>query len=216
MAFAGGALVFPGGRVDPADRVLAEIMAPDMPDAAYRIAAVREAIEETGVGVGLEPAPAAAAIGRIRAALHGGAALGEALRSAGLSLALDRLVPFARWLPDHAPRVFDTHFYLAEAPEGAEASPDGGESVHLFWATAGEVLDRADAGQATLIFPTRRTLERLARFSTFAEAVADATAHPIRAINPWVERREDGEHLCIPDDLGYPVTSEPMGRVLRA
>jgi hypothetical protein len=45
--------------------------------------------------------------------------------------------------------------------------------------------------------------------------VADARAHPARPVTPWVERRDDGEHLCIPDDLGYPVTSEPVATALR-
>lgn len=216
MSFAGGALVFPGGRVDPGDRALAEVVAPELEDAAPRIAAIRETIEEAGLAVGLDPAPDAEALALIRAALHEGTALGEALHESGLSLALDRLVPFARWLPDHAPRVFDTHFYLAEASADAQPSADGGESVRLFWASAAAVLAQADAGRATLVFPTRRNLERLALFSSHAEAVAHAHAHPVRTISPWVEQREDGEHLCIPHDLGYPVTSEPLDRVRRA
>jgi hypothetical protein len=38
----------------------------------------------------------------------------------------------------------------------------------------------------------------------------------VRTITPWIEARADGEHLCIPDDLGYPVTSEPLARAIRA
>src|SRR5436305_14361549 len=48
MAFAAGALVFPGGRIDADDHASAAALAPDLSDAAARIAAIRETIEETG------------------------------------------------------------------------------------------------------------------------------------------------------------------------
>ena len=78
------------------------------------------------------------------------------------------------------------------------------------------MLAEAGAGRATIIFPTRRNLERLALFQGFDAAVAHARAYEVRTITPWVEARDDGEHLCIPDDLGYPVTSEPVSTVRRA
>ena len=55
MAFAGGAMVFPGGRIDDDDRALAAGFAE--PDAAACIAAIRETLEETGIAVGLAPGP---------------------------------------------------------------------------------------------------------------------------------------------------------------
>ncbi|MGK6318183.1 NUDIX hydrolase [Sphingomonas sp. DT-204] len=218
MSFAGGALVFPGGRVDPGDRALAEVVGADDPeDAAARIAAVREAIEEAGIAPALEPVPDGAALLEMRTALHGGTAFGEVLERAGAGLALERLVPFARWLPlGVTHRIFDTRFYLARAPEGAEPSVDATENTRLFWATARDVLEDADAGGATIIFPTRRNLERLALFGSFDDAVADARAHPVRTITPHVEVRDGAEHLCIPDDLGYPVTAERLTRARRA
>lgn len=54
MAFAGGALVFPGGRIDPEDRTRA-VAHPDADDQAARIAALRETLEETGRDFGLSP-----------------------------------------------------------------------------------------------------------------------------------------------------------------
>jgi hypothetical protein len=65
-----------------------------------------------------------------------------------------------------------------------------------------------DAGEAHAIFPTRRNLERLARFASFAEARADALRHPVQTITPWVERRDGADWVCIPDGIGYPVTAE--------
>ncbi len=208
MRFAGGALVFPGGRIDPGDYVLAAAF--DREDAAARIAAIRETLEEAGVAVGLEVA--AEAIPGLRERLHGGEPMG-ALEP---ELRLDELVPFARWLPRNVShRVFDTYFYLARAPEGCEPIVDGSENVRVFWMTAQGVLDAADAGQAHIIFPTRRNLERLAQLGSWDEAVAHANAHPMRTVTPWIEERGGERHLCIPGDLGYPVTSQPLGEAMR-
>lgn len=213
MAFAAGALVFPGGRVDPGDRALAAALAGDPDETAHRIAAIRETIEEAGLPIGLDPCPAELA--SMRAALHAGTPFAAAL--AGARLDLDALIPFARWRPAHANmRIFDTRFYLARLPPDAPiATVDETENVRLLWATAAQILADADCGRATIIYPTRRNLERLALYSSFAQAEAHARAHPVRTITPFVEDRADGPHLCIPDDLGYPVTSELMRSALR-
>lgn len=215
MSFAGGALVFPGGRVDPADHALAATLEGDPDDLATRIAAVRETIEEAGVAVGVDVP--GAAIPDLQRRLYAGEAMGTLLDEVGGTLALDALLPFARWLPAGVHhKVFDTRFYLARAPEGAEPVVDGNENVRVFWASARAVLDAADRGDAMIIFPTRRNLERLALFASFADAAADARAHPVRTVTPWIETRDGGDHLCISDDLGYPVTSEPLARAIRA
>ncbi|MGC5797547.1 NUDIX hydrolase [Sphingomonas sp. NFX23] len=217
MAFAGGALVFPGGRVDPGDHALAAVLGSPDNETAARIAAIRETIEEAGLPIGLSPMPSIQAFERLRAALHAGTAFGEALADADTSLDLDALEYFARWRPAHAhARIFDTRFYLARLPADAPAPRvDETENVHLFWATAAHILAETDAGHATIIFPTRRNLERLAQFADFDAAVANARAHPIRTVTPWTEIRNGVEYLCIPDDLGYPITSEPMSDAVR-
>jgi hypothetical protein len=60
------------------------------------------------------------------------------LEAFGWQLALDRLTPFARWLPKHrAPRIFDTRFYIADLGTGAvDVAVDATENTHLFWASA--------------------------------------------------------------------------------
>ncbi|MDB5678747.1 NUDIX domain-containing protein [Sphingomonas bacterium] len=217
MVFAGGALVFPGGRIDPGDDALAARLSPDADDGAARIAAIRETIEEAGVPVGLAPAPGAEALAAIRAGLHAGERFGALLDAHGLAVDLDALTYFARWLPAHAHmRIFDTRFYLARWPDGAaEPVVDDTENVRLLWASAAEVLDECAAGRAHVIFPTRRNLERLAQYADYAHAVADALAHPPRTITPWSEERDGVPHLCIPDGLGYPVTSERLTGAMR-
>jgi 8-oxo-dGTP pyrophosphatase MutT (NUDIX family) len=217
MAFAGGALVFPGGRIDPGDVMMAQALGGNSDEAAARIAAIRETIEEAGVAVGLSPLPGPAALEQVRDALAAGDPFDEALAAADLTLDLDALTPFARWLPDHAPvRIFDTRFYLARLPADAPAPRvDATENVRLFWATAAQVLDDADAGHVTIIYPTRRNLERLAQFAGFAEAIAHAGQYPVRIVTPFVEQRGGVPHLCIPEGLGYPVTAEPIASVKR-
>jgi len=212
MAFAGGAMVFPGGRIDPGDRAAA---AGD-DDRAARIAAIRETIEEAGVAVGIVPPPSPALLATMRGRLHDGEPFAAILADAGLTLDLDALVPFARWLPAHAHmRIFDTLFFLARAPDDAAPTVDETETVRLAWTSARALLDDADAGRATIIYPTRRNLERLARFASHADAVADAAAYPVRTITPFVEDRDGVPHLCIPADCGYPVTGEPMSAAMR-
>lgn len=213
MVFAGGAVVFPGGRVDPGDYELAARFPHlDATDAAARIAAVRETIEEAGIAVGLD-----ADVEVLRTALSKGIALGPLLDAHGLTLDPDVLVPFARWCPNFKEtRTFDTHFYLARVEaDHAEARVDATENTHLFWATASQVLARADAGEVKIIFPTRRNLERLATLDSFDAARTHAAGHPVETITPWMEERDGARHLCIPDGLGYPVTSENLDQAMR-
>ncbi|HEX8308134.1 MAG TPA: NUDIX domain-containing protein [Allosphingosinicella sp.] len=208
MAFAAGALVFPGGRIDPEDHAMAARF-PEVGDAAARIAAIRETIEETGVAPAVRPAPDAPAL---REGMAAGRRFADMLDAMALSLDLDSLTPFARWCPNfREARRFDTLFYLAGAPAGGGTShsADETESVHTFWASARTVLEEIEAGRAKAIFPTRRNLERLARFASLDEARADSKLHPVRRITPWVEEREGRRFVCIPEGIGYPVTSEP-------
>lgn len=210
MAFAGGALVFPGGRIDPGDEALAALLdAGD--DGAARVAAIRETIEEAGIAIGLEPPPSPLQIALLRRRLHAGDSLAVALDGTGLRLALDQLHAFTRWVPAHRhTRIFDTRFFLARATDAEHASVDHTENVRLLWAGAAQLLADAAAGAATIIFPTRRVLERLAGLASFADALADARRYPPVTITPYVEQRRGVPHLCIPEGVGYPVTAEPL------
>lgn len=216
MAFAAGALVFPGGRIEPQDEELAASYPHE--DAAARIAAIRETIEETGIAAALLPEPGPAAAAAIREGLAAGLPFADLLEKHGLRLDLGALTPFARWCPNfRETRRFDTLFYIAEAPAGADAaSADEAEAVHAFWANARHVLDEVEGGRAHAIFPTRRNLERLARFASLSEARADATRHEVRKITPWVEEREGRKWVCIPEEIGYPVTAEPFETARRS
>jgi 8-oxo-dGTP pyrophosphatase MutT (NUDIX family) len=216
MAFAAGAIVFPGGRVDPLDRSMAAAFG--RPDDAAKITAIRETIEETGVApavLGLNDAR----VGReLQQALHEGANFAELLSSQGLQLDLDALTAFARWMPAFKqPRKFDTLFYLVPAPAGEWVPhPQEGECVAAEWAAPSALIERIDRAEASAIFPTKRNLERLAQHDTLDSALSDARNHSIETIIPWVEEIDGEPHVRIPEDRGYPVISEPLATAFRA
>jgi 8-oxo-dGTP pyrophosphatase MutT (NUDIX family) len=217
MRFAGGAAVFPGGRTDEADRVLAAKLAPDAdPEVtAARIAGIRETLEETGLAVAVEQPVSVAEAVAARALLLEQGELAPVLERFGWSLDLERLVPFARWCPMRD-GAFDARFFLIDLGTGAvEVTVDATENTRLFWVSAAEALRLADVGEIQVIFPTRRNLDRLALFATFAEARTQAEAIPVRMITPRAVDRDGEAWLTIPEDYGYPVTSQPMSTVSR-
>ena len=217
MRFAGGAAVFPGGRTDEADRVLAARLAPqaDPEIAAARIAGIRETLEETGLAIAVEQSVSAAEAAQARALLLEQGELAPVIERFGWTLDLDRLVPFARWCPQ-MDGTFDTRFFLTDLGTGAvEIAVDATENTRLFWASATEALRLADAGEIQVIFPTRRNLDRLALFETFAAARTQAESIPVRMITANVTERDGERWLTIPEGHGYPVTGQPMSTVRR-
>lgn len=224
MRFAGGAMVFPGGAVDAADIVHAHALAPggDVEGMAARIAAVRETIEECGlVLAGRDGGVSVDTVQALRDALSSGKGLADAAHGLGIAFDFDRLVPFARWCPSARAirKRYDTRFFIAvldqeEVPD--TLIPDGGETTRLVWHRAHEVLEEARAGRVRVVFPTRRNLERLAQCDSVEALLDHARTHPVELITPWTESRDGVDHLCIPEGLGYPVTSEPLATALRA
>jgi 8-oxo-dGTP pyrophosphatase MutT (NUDIX family) len=218
MRFAGGAVVFPGGRIDEADRELAAVLAPeaDPEIATGRVAGIRETLEETGLAIGVQRPVGAEEAAEARRLLLAQGSLTPVLEQFGWQLDLNSLVPFARWCPMRD-GSFDTLFFLADLGTGAvDIAVDATENTRLFWASAAETLRLADAGEVDVIFPTRRNLDRLALFSSFAEARAQAEAIPVRLITPRAVERDGEPWLTIPEDLGYPITAQPMSTVRRA
>ncbi len=233
LAFAGGALVFPGGRVDDADLVTARDPGLafgfddlDDTDAASRIACAREALEETGVLLTSGDAADPVALAKARADLSAGPDIAEAASFAAMLAALahrvdaGRFIPFARWEPPKsAPikRRFDTLFYLADAGNTASAaiSPDGNEAVAIHWTTAATVLARAENAEAELLFPTKCNLQRLAQYDSVAAIMAAAKDRAPPFIQPELSSRDGEIWITIPADCDYPVTEGPLSGVRR-
>tara|TARA_B100000676_G_scaffold16052_2_gene14290 strand:+ start:4619 stop:5440 length:822 start_codon:yes stop_codon:yes gene_type:complete len=221
--FASGAMVFPGGSVDAADsdaRLRDRIDgAEGLSDAdlSVRVAAAREAFEECGVlyarhagsGQWVSGTEAKRLGDAYRKPLEAGKlTLADVLVKEELHLALDELQHFAHWVtPDNMPKRFDTHFFLAVAPDDHELLHDGTESVDSVWITPAAACAAADAGARTVIFPTRLNLEKIGESATVAEALARAAAEPVVCVRPVVEKAEGGRILNIPAEAGYGAAS---------
>jgi hypothetical protein len=125
-----------------------------------------------------------------------------------LQLASNRLLPFAHWVtPATMPKRFDTHFFLAAAPEGQTAMHDGGETVESVWIKPQRALDEADAGTRTLVPATALNLEKLAASATVADAFSQARISIIKTITPSVQKADGGVLVTIPPNAGYATTS---------
>ncbi|HEV3227567.1 MAG TPA: hypothetical protein VGZ52_12055 [Acidimicrobiales bacterium] len=186
--FSPRAHVFPGGRVDDADRdaTACEWCAPlsaasDVPGAFY-VAALREAFEEAGLllaydrsgsVIRLDDPGTSERFGLHRKAIHAGElGIGSLCREEGLTLAVDLLVPFAHWItPKGPPRRFDTRFFAARAPEWQHATHDGAETTEGLWTRPTDLLSAFAAGSVELITPTRHSLERFADFGAVDDAL---------------------------------------------
>ena len=217
MRFAGGAAVFPGGRIDPEDRELAARIAPDADPlvAAAKLGGVRETLEETGLAIALTTPVSGQEAADARALLLDQGALAPVLETFGWQLDLDRLVRWAHWCPP-IDGAFDTRFFLANLGTGAvDIAVDATENTRLFWASARTLLQMASDGEITLIFPTKRNVERLALADSFEAACALAAQYPPDVLHASREERDGEDWLTIPDGYGYPVLGEPLRMVKR-
>ncbi len=224
--FASSALVFPGGKVDPADRDPAlrarctGCEALDDETFAVRVAAVRETFEECGVllarGRGettlLPESRVRPLEARYRSDLLSRAiTLGAIAEAHDLDLALDAMVPFAHWItPAFMPKRFDTHFYLVPAPPDQVAAHDGEESVDSLWIAPGRAIEDAKAKRRMIIFPTLRNLIKLARSKNVAEAIERARREPVVTVLPTVGKGTHGPVIRIPAEAGYDISEAPL------
>ena len=218
--FASGALVFPGGKVDPQDTTAAwASLAPldaAHPARSYWVAAVRETFEETGLlianradtGASIEAGDAKMITAVAQAGVAGGSRVfADVIASEGLQIATQRMVHFAHWItPITMPKRFDTHFFLAEAPAGQTAVHDGGETVESMWIAPKQAVIDAAAGTRTLVPATTLNLEKLAKAATVKEAFAQAHASRIVTVTPSVAKAGGGVRIRIPSDAGYDTT----------
>lgn len=211
--FASGALVFPGGRVDPGDAEIAAGLGGGADATPIHVAAVRETFEECGVLLarrrGQEALVSAEVLQRLEAPREAlcrrETSFAEILSAGDLVPATDLLVHFAHWVtPRTQPKRFDTHFFLAVAPEDHLALHDGGEAVDSVWIRPGDALGEAAAGRRKLIFPTRMNLLKLARETTAAASIGAARSAPIVTVEPELMRTAEGRReLRIPLAAGY-------------
>ncbi|GAC1302969.1 MAG: NUDIX hydrolase [Vulcanimicrobiaceae bacterium] len=205
--FMPGAYVFPGGAVDAADGTYARAaglgplpggVAPEI-----GVAAVRELFEEAGVllardGAGTPLTVAHDDLAMRRAELARGEPFATILERYAATADVGALAYYSNWItPRDSAIRFDAHFFIASAPPDQIAIADATEVHDGTWIAAAEALARADAGRMQLRYPTRKHLERLARFDDVGALFAHARARTIAPVAP-VER--DRGALDLADD----------------
>ena len=161
-----GFMSFVGGKVEPHD---AELELPGVTDAAERASracAIREALEECGVLVGLAagiapPSTAVLADARTRL-LTDEVTLAALAREHGWRFDTAALTFAGRWqTPPFAPVRFDTLYILARVPAGQEPTIIPGELAEGEWVRPAEALARWRAGAVTFVAPILWTMRAL-------------------------------------------------------
>jgi 8-oxo-dGTP pyrophosphatase MutT (NUDIX family) len=219
--FAGGALVFPGGKSDDADAAYArDFGEADDAHATLKVTAVREMFEETGILLARRPSSenllGAAEVAALAEADPGRPVL-DLARAAGLELATDTLELFAHWItPPPRSKRFDTHFFVAPAPEGQfDVTVDGYEIVASAWRRPQAILDEVHAGRLKLVLPTMMNLIKLAQWETVPALLAHTRLEEVFCVRPERVETPDGQEIVIPEEAGYGVTTIPS-RFLRS
>lgn len=87
----------------------------------------------------------------------------ETREETGVELAPADLWPWAHWItPEVEPRRFDTHFFVAELPDGQHAVDISGETDLAAWTAPAAALAAQRAGEIALMPPTLSILLELA------------------------------------------------------
>lgn len=214
MGFAGGLWVFPGGRVDDADRdaaIDAHWTGPPPADWAdllgvpvdaargYVVAACRETLEEAGMLL-VEPAPPAPdVVAARRRLLAGTATFADVVRDLGATLDTALLRYWAWWVtPETEPRRYDTRFFLATLPRGAAVTPHDDEVVEEAWLSA-------PLRDVAMLPPTHYTLADVLPCRSAAAAMDAAADRAVERVMPRIEGRE----IVLPWNDRYPMPSTP-------
>lgn len=214
-SFLAGAIVFPGGQLDPGDRDWS-LSVPAMQERArewdrdelrveaFALAAVRETLEEAGIL--LTRGTSVAAIDAMRAALLEGGSLRALMLDAGLVPLLSELHPLARWItPSAEKKRFDTVFFLAEAPPDQPGAHDCTETVASMWATPASLLERWTRGEIAMVPPTHATLEWLAECASVHAALERSESLSLAPICPELVFEEGVPALTLPGDPAHSV-----------
>ena len=230
QSFMAGAFVFPGGRLEAADAdsALTEfISAKDdfhphslLQDNAltkktalsFFFCAIRETFEETGVlfartkgghSIDFGNAVIKSRFAAYRQLLNlGNITLPEIARQEELILMPELLIPYSHWItPEIVPKRFSTRFFLAELPQGQSATTDKDELTSSLWVTPHDALQMHTAGKITLMPPTLKTIEEMAKFISLDELFAAARNRTIYPIMP--QPMKNG--LKLPHDPEYSI-----------
>lgn len=227
-AVLGGAYVFPGGKVDPADSARDLLARLDHPcaelhpllgepsqsvDAAasFFVAAAREAFEESGVLYASRAGQPLATDQQHTAfdAIGAGQSFADMLAGHQLRLDTALLAPWSRWVTPRQPtmmnRRFDTRFFLAVVPHEQEARVDDFEVTEARWLTPRAAIGQYLAREIDMAAPQIVSLLHLGRYANAAEALADARTRRPPLIEPASFEEDGARIVCYPGDPRHPV-----------
>lgn len=223
-AVLGGAYVFPGGKLDPADRSVARSRRLGSPmtqlharlgepaleadvAAALYVAACRETLEEAGVlfvhGAGAQVAE------RARELACGETGFEGMLDDLGLELSTEQMLPWSRWITPRTPsmmdRRFDARFFVAALPAGQQARHDEHEATESVWLQPAAALDRYRNRDIVLAPVQLMSLAHLARHRSVDSVLDEARMRPPPLIEPEPYEDEGGRAIAYPGDPRHPV-----------
>jgi 8-oxo-dGTP pyrophosphatase MutT (NUDIX family) len=132
-------------------------------------------------------------------------AVRELEEEAGVELSDDHeLVRFSRWItPAQVTVRFDTHFFVAEAPDDVEPTVDGSECVDWRWLAPRQALDLHRDDELMLVFPTIKHLEQLARFRSVSDVLEHARVSRVLPVEPRVLVEGGVASVVLPGEDGY-------------
>ncbi len=199
--FFGGLWVFPGGGVEEIDdsplaREVTEFP-PDADDHRWRVAALRETIEE--VGLAITKPGLADGIGGV------GEAVFSQLAARQYRLDAARLRLLSQWVtPAGAPTRFDARFYLTIVDGDPTLRPQPEEVMAVEWTTPGSALRRFDDGEWAMVTPTLHHLRWLVGFQQTDDVWDAATRASGQRIKPVLERDGSEVRVRLPADAELP------------
>lgn len=212
--FMAGAHVFPGGVLDAADsdpRWQNLGISSQSELDALRVAAAREAFEESGILL-LDGHEHLDVDAEWRTRVHDDARefyrLCESLHRPP---DLDHLGYWARWVtPKTEPRRYDAIFYLAALTSMPAARHDTVETVASEWLAPEEALAAFEAKTIFLPPPTWCVLREMAAFTTLDALWEAAANRPLpAAVEPEFVADPSGMALALPGDAAHTATERP-------
>jgi 8-oxo-dGTP pyrophosphatase MutT (NUDIX family) len=225
----GGAHVFPGGKLDPADTELdmaahldqdvqalhAALHEPELSPlaaAGLHVAALREAFEESGLLLAHGVSARLAELAALR--VTAGLSFNRLLADLSLRLDTTNLVPWSRWITPRVPSVtskrFDTRFFIASVENGVEVSHDNHEAVESLWLRPRDALERYWHGEMMLAPPQIMSLVHLARHDTGQAVLVEARARGPLLIQPHTCEIDGQRVVCYPGDERHPVAEKAL------
>ncbi len=214
--FMAGAHVFPGGVVDPTDSpaIWATELSLDkeLADLDFRVCAIRETFEETGVLLVNDGDKVGAASindkdswrSKVR---EDPSVFLEMCRTLELNPAVEDIHPWAHWItPEQEPKRYDARFYLVVIDGQVQAEHDRSETVSSTWLSPTQSLE--SFGQQSLFLPpptwiVLRDLQELALSQRLL-----STERDLSPVQPHMIHQDGQIHLLFPGDSGHPQTQE--------